>query len=418
MDCCSQPGLLPVQDALLRIHQQLIPVQETEWVDLAFALDRILAESVLANINVPASDNSAMDGYALRTSDAQTKGAVFEVIGQSLAGYPFRFAEREGVQTVLGEMQAVRIMTGAMIPAGADAVVMQENVTRTTQTLQLNKLVVQGDNIRRAGDDIKKGSEVLGKGHRINALDIGLLASLGIAEVKVLQKLRIAVLSTGDELLSLGSAHAEDKIYDSNRPLLCALLQRLNVEIKDMGIIADDLPALRAAFMQAAQWADVVISTGGVSVGDADYTKTILAELGQIDFWKIAMKPGKPFAFGRLGAGWFFGLPGNPVSTAVTYHQLVVPALRYLAGEKWVESLQLSAIAQQSFKKHPGRMDFQRGILASEQGVNTVVSAGSQSSGVLSSMAKANGYICLETERGTALPGETVTVIPFDRFIR
>lgn len=418
MDCCSQPGLLSVHDALLHMHQQLIPVQETEWVDLALALDRILAESVLANINVPASDNSAMDGYALRTCDAQTEGAVFDVIGQSLAGHPFRFAEREGAQPALGKMQVVRIMTGAMIPAGADAVVMQENVTRTAQTLHLNKLVVQGENIRRAGDDIKKDSEVLSKGHRISALDIGLLASLGIARIKVWRKLRIAVLSTGDELLSLGSAHDEDKIYDSNRPLLCAFLQRLNVEIKDIGIIADDLLALRAAFMHAAQWADVVISTGGVSVGDADYTKTILEELGQIDFWKVAMKPGKPFAFGRLGAGWFLGLPGNPVSTAVTYHQLVVPALRYLAREKWVESLKLSAIAQQSFKKHSGRMDFQRGILASEQGVNTVVSAGSQSSGVLSSMAKANGYICLEAERGTVLPGETVTVIPFDRFIR
>lgn len=418
MDCCSQPGLLPVQDALLRIHQQLIPVQETEWVDLALVLDRILAESVLANINVPASDNSAMDGYALRTCDAQTEDAVFDVIGQSLAGHPFRFTEREEAQPALGKMQAVRIMTGAMIPAGADAVVMQENVTRTAQTLQLNKPVVQGENIRRAGDDIKKGSKVLSKGHRISALDIGLLASLGIARVKLWRKLRIAVLSTGDELLPLGSAHDEDKIYDSNRPLLCALLQRLNVEIKDIGIIADDLLALRAAFMHAAQWADVVISTGGVSVGDADYTKTILEELGQIDFWKVAMKPGKPFAFGRLGAGWFFGLPGNPVSTAVTYHQLVVPAVRYLAGEKSVESVQLNAIAKQSFKKHPGRMDFQRGILASEQGVNTVVSAGSQSSGVLSSMAKANCYIRLEAERGTVLPGETVTVIPFDSFIR
>lgn len=418
MDCCSQPGLLPVQDALLRMQQQLIPVQKTEWVNLALALDRILAEPILANIHVPASDNSAMDGYALRCCNAQTEGAVFEVIGQSLAGHPFHFAEREDAQTALGKMQAVRIMTGAMIPVGADAVVMQENVTRTAQTLQLNKPVVQGENIRRAGDDIKKGSEVLSKGHRISALDIGLLASLGIAQVKVLRKLRIAVLSTGDELLPLGAAHDENKIYDSNRPLLCALLQRLNVEIKDMGIIADDLPALRAAFTQAAQWADVVISTGGVSVGDADYTKTILAELGQINFWKVAMKPGKPFAFGRLDAGWFFGLPGNPVSTAVTYHQLVVPAVRYLAGEKWAEPLQLSAVAQQSLKKHSGRMDFQRGILASEQGVNTVVTAGSQSSGVLSSMAKANSYICLEAERGTVLQGETVSVIPFDRFIR
>lgn len=418
MDCCSQPGLLSVHDALLRMHQQLIPVQETEWVDVAFALDRVLAEAVLASINVPASDNSAMDGYALRSADAQTEGALFEVIGQSLAGHPFCFAAQQGTASALGSMQAVRIMTGAMIPAGADTVVMQENVTRTGETLQLNTGVVTGDNIRRAGEDIKIGGEILSQGHRIGALDIGLLASLGIARVKVWRKLRIAVLSTGDELLPPGAPHKVDKIYDSNRPSLCALLQRLAVEIKDVGIIADDLRALREAFTQAMQWADLVISSGGVSVGDADYTKTILAELGQIDFWKIAMKPGKPFAFGRLGEGWFFGLPGNPVSTAVTYHQLVVPALRSLSGEKWVESLQLSAIAQQSFKKHPGRMDFQRGILASEQGVNTVVSAGSQSSGVLSSMAKANCYIRLEAERGTVLPGETVTVIPFDRFIR
>lgn len=418
MNCCSQPGLLPVEDALLRMQQQLNPVQEAEWVELALALDRILAESVFANINVPASDNSAMDGYALRSDAAQGAGAVFNVIGQSLAGHPFNFAETNNAQPELSALQAVRIMTGAMIPAGADAVVMQENVTRIAQTLQLNKPVQQGENIRRAGEDIHHGSEVLSKGHRIDALDIGLLAALGIARVKVLRRLRIAVLSTGDELLPLGAPHQVDKIYDSNRPLLCALLQRLNVEIKDLGIIADDLPALRAAFTQAMHWADLVISSGGVSVGDADYTKTVLAELGQIDFWKIAMKPGKPFAFGRLGAGWFFGLPGNPVSTAVTYHQLVVPALRYLAGEKMIESIRLSAIAQQSLKKQPGRMDFQRGILSGDQGINQVASAGSQSSAVLSSMAKANCYICLEAERGAVAPGETLTVIPFDAFIR
>ncbi|WP_062065110.1 molybdopterin molybdotransferase MoeA [Cellvibrio sp. OA-2007] len=417
MDCCAQLGLLPVEDALLRMQQQLIPVQETEWVDVALALDRVLAEAVLASINVPASDNSAMDGYALRGADAQTDGALFEVIGQSLAGHPFCFAAQQGAASALGSMQAVRIMTGAMIPAGADTVVMQENVTRTGETLQLNTAVVTGDNIRRAGEDIKIGSEILSQGHRISALDIGLLASLGIARVKVWRKLRIAVLSTGDELLPPGAPHNADKIYDSNRPLLCALLQRLAVEVKDVGIVADDLPALRTAFTQAMQWADLVISSGGVSVGDADYTKAVLAELGEIDFWKIAMKPGKPFAFGRLGAGWFVGLPGNPVSTAVTYHQLVVPAVRYLAGEKTLELMQLSAIAEQRLKKQPGRMDFQRGILINDQGVNRVVSAGSQSSGVLSSMAKANCYIRLEAERGTVQPGETVTVIPFDKFI-
>lgn len=219
-------------------------------------------------------------------------------------------------------------------------------------------------------------------------------------------------------MLLPGAAPAPGKIYDSNRPLLRALLQRLPVELTDLGIIADDPAALRAAFTQAMTSADVVISTGGVSVGDADYTKTILGELGAIDFWKIAMKPGKPFAFGRLGQGWFFGLPGNPVSTAVTYHQLVVPALRLLSGEQPVATPVQRAIAGQALKKQPGRTDFQRGIVSQQDGISTVVSAGSQSSGVLSAMSKANCYIRLEAERGAVAAGESVDVILFDEFIR
>jgi molybdopterin molybdotransferase len=252
----------------------------------------------------------------------------------------------------------------------------------------------------------------------LNALDIGLLASLGFERVTVLRRLRVAILTTGDELLAVGTAHQAGKIFDSNRPLLAALLSRLPVEVRDLGIIADDLAALRSAFTQAMQWADLVISTGGVSVGDADYTKDVLAELGEIHFWKIAMKPGKPFAFGRLGKGWFFGLPGNPVSTAVTYHQLVVPGLRYLAGERLNSQLAINAVAGHALKKQVGRTDFQRGILSSENGVNTVISAGLQSSGVLSAMAKANCYIRLEAAQGSVAAGETVTVIPFDGFIQ
>lgn len=421
MDFCSSPGLLPVAEAMQRIYAQLVPLRETQWVDLADALDCVLAEPVCAAINVPASDNSAMDGYALRSADTSSC-AEFEVIGQSLAGHPF--APASGA--ALGEFQAVRIMTGAVIPAGADTVIMQEKVTRSGNRIQLDAAVVHGDNIRRAGDDIAQGSELLARGRRITALDIGLLASIGVAQVTVYRRLRVALLTTGDELLPLSlspgssplAAPQAGKIYDSNRPLLVALLQRLNVEIQDLGIIADDIAALRAAFLQASEWADVVISTGGVSVGDADYTKDVLEELGQIDFWKIAMKPGKPFAFGRLGHGWFFGLPGNPVSTAVTYHQLVVPALRYMAGENLVAASPLIAVAGQALKKQPGRMDFQRGILRTEQGLNKVYSAGAQSSGVLSSMARANCYICLEAERGNVAAGETVSVIPFDEFIR
>lgn len=407
MDYCVQPGLLPIDEALVRIGDQLESVRETESIPLHNALDRVLAMAIAAPINVPAGDNSAMDGYALRAQDG---AGPLELIGQSLAGHPFSGKLNSG--------QAVRIMTGALIPAGADTVVMQENTRCDGKQLELTQKSPVGDNIRRAGEDISLGSQLLPAGHRITALDIGLLASLGLAQVPVARKVRVALLTTGDELLLPGAAPAPGKIYDSNRPLLRALLQRLPVELTDLGIIADDPAALRAAFTQAMTSADVVISTGGVSVGDADYTKTILGELGAIDFWKIAMKPGKPFAFGRLGQGWFFGLPGNPVSTAVTYHQLVVPALRLLSGEQPVATPVQRAIAGQALKKQPGRTDFQRGIVSQQDGISTVVSAGSQSSGVLSAMSKANCYIRLEAERGAVAAGESVDVILFDEFIR
>lgn len=407
MDQCAQPGLLPIEDALARMCNQFNPVRETETIALQDALDRVLAVTIAAPLNVPAGDNSAMDGYALCAQDCT---AALTVVGQSLAGHPFAGQIEAG--------QAVRIMTGALVPIGADTVVMQENVQRRGDQLLLSEIPQPGDHIRRAGEDIKLGSQVVGAGRRLSAIDIGLLASLGLTQVTVVRRLRIALFTTGDELLAAGSAPEPGKIYDSNRPLLAALLTRLPVELKDLGIIADDLAALRSAFTQAMQWADVVISTGGVSVGDADYTKDVLAELGEIDFWKIAMKPGKPLAFGRLGQGWFFGLPGNPVSTAVTYHQLVAPGLRYLAGEVSAPQFTLVATAGQVLKKQPGRTDFQRGILSTNNGVNKVMSAGMQSSGVLSAMAQANCYICLETERGSVAEGELVNVIPFDEFIR
>ncbi len=411
VDLCAQPGLLPIEEALARICNQLNPVSETETISLADALDRVLAVSIAAPINVPGGDNSAMDGYALRTQDCNGNGnGSLTLVGQSLAGHPFTGQ--------VGEGQAVRIMTGALIPAGADTVVMQENVQREGNQLTLTQIPQLGENIRRAGEDIALGSQVVTAGQRLHALDIGLLASLGIAQVKVMRRLRVALLTTGDELLAAGAAPEQGKIYDSNRPLLAALLTRLPIEVIDLGLIPDDISALRNAFTQAMNTADVVISTGGVSVGDADYTKDVLAELGEIDFWKIAMKPGKPFAFGRLGQGWFFGLPGNPVSTAVTYHQLVVPGLRYLAGEIFSARASITAIAGQALKKQPGRTDFQRGILSINKGVNTVISAGMQSSGVLSAMAKANCYICLERKRGPVAAGEMVNIIPFDQFIR
>lgn len=410
VDHCTQPGLLPIEEALARICYQLQPIQETETIALQDALDRVLARPINAPINVPGNDNSAMDGYALREQDC---AKALTVIGQSLAGHPFTGHISAG--------QTVRIMTGALVPTGADSVVMQENVQRSGDQLTLTHPPELGENIRRAGEDIKLGSEVLAAGQRLSALAIGLLASVGLAQVTVIRRLRVALLTTGDELLPAGAAPEAGKIYDSNRPLLAALLTRLPVEVKDLGVIADDLTALRDAFNSTMQWADVVISTGGVSVGDADYTKDVLGELGEIDFWKIAMKPGKPFAFGRLGQSgrsWFFGLPGNPVSTAVTYHQLVVPGLRYLAGETLTTQPIIFAVAGHDLKKQPGRTDFQRGLLTHDNGVNTVTSAGLQSSGVLSAMAKANCYIRLEAERSSVVAGEIVSVQLFDEFIR
>lgn len=415
MDCCSQPHLLPFKDALAQMQAALTAVTETETIELGTALDRVLAKDILAPINVPAYDNSAMDGYAIHVKDSINQIKYFSVIGQSLAGHPFTFLEGNNF---LGDNEAVRIMTGATIPTGANAVVMQENTTLEKDKLIIHSSVSAGDNIRLAGDDIQKNSQVLEKGRRITALDIGLLSSLGISHIPVFRQLRVAVLTTGDELLAAGEPQSDGKIYDSNRPLLVALLRRLNVEIKDLGIIADNPDQLRNTFLNADKWADVIISTGGVSVGDADYTKIILDELGDINFWKVAIKPGKPFAFGKLQNSWFFGLPGNPVSTAVTYHQLVVPGLQKLGGERCPSPLKLSAITQTPLKKQPGRMDFQRGILFQEAGINLVKNAGSQSSGVLSSMAKANCYICLEAERGSVEIGESVTVIPFDETIR
>ncbi len=413
MDVCVQPGLVPVHEAIVRMLGELAPIAATEIIALHDSLDRVLAEPVVAPINVPGADNSAMDGYALRKQDCND---ALTLIGESFAGHPFTGELRAG--------QAVRIMTGALVPAGADTVVMQENVTRHEQHIRIHQVPELGENIRRVGEDIAQHMQVLAQGQRVTALDIGLLASLGIAQVSVVQRVKIALLTTGDELLAPGTTYQAGKIYDSNRPLLQALLTRMPVEVLDLGIVPDNPAALRAAFTHAREFADLVISTGGVSVGDADYTKDILAELGEINFWKIAMKPGKPFAFGVLGNNaraqqcWFCGLPGNPVSTAVTYHQLVVPALRFLAGEAPGDAPVITAIAAHPLKKQPGRMDFQRGIFSGVNGVNSVASAGIQSSGVLSSMSKANCYIRLPAERGHIAAGETVDVILFDQFIR
>ena len=406
MNCCEEPRLLPLNEALARMQAAITPIREHENVPLPQLLDRVLAEPLRAGFNVPGHDNSAMDGYALRARDADRP---LKVIGESLAGH--RFEGR------LDPGECVRITTGACLPEGADAVVMQENTHGEADRISISQAPRPGENIRRAGEDITKGSEVLAAGHRLGPVDIALLASLGRPDAKVKRRLKLAVLSTGDELTPPGETLPEGAIYDSNRYGLIAMLQRLNVEIVDLGLIPDRPEAIRAAFKKAGQEADAIISSGGVSVGQADYVKDILAELGEINFWKVAMKPGKPFAFGKLGKSTFFGLPGNPVSAMVTMHQLALPIIRAMSGESLTPPLAINATADTSFKKRPGRQDFQRACLTQHEGENRVSSNGVQGSGVLTSFRTANAYAVLEQERGRVEPGEILTVIPFDRFL-
>jgi molybdopterin molybdotransferase len=405
---CDSPSLMPIEQAMQLIMDTISPFSEVTNCDINEALDRVIAQDIISPINVPAYDNSAMDGYALRYADFLTTKTLTQV-GKSFAGNSF-----EGVMQ-LG--QCVRIMTGAQIPEGADTVVMQENATANADLITFIE-ASQGDAIRPAGDDIQKGAVVLHVGARISPIDIGLLASLGIASIPVYRQLKVAVFSTGDELLAVGTPPRDDRIFDTNRPMLVAMLSRLGAEVMDLGIIVDDKEKIRAAFEYANKHADCVVTSGGVSVGEADYTREILEEYGTIDFWKLAIKPGKPLAFGRLSDSIFFGLPGNPVSSAVTFDQIAAPALRYLAGCKVSTPQFLPAIAATPFKKRPGRTDYQRAnYFVNDQGKICVATTGSQSSGVLSCFRQSNCYVVLENQRGNVAEDESVQILPFTSLI-
>ncbi|WP_158783174.1 molybdopterin molybdotransferase MoeA [Pantoea sp. BAV 3049] len=403
-------GLISLDDALSTMLSRISPISETETVPLTSAPGRITAESVISPINVPPFDNSAMDGYAVRLADVRA-GKPMPVAGKAFAGAPFS-----------GEWPAgscIRIMTGAPVPAGTEAVVMQEQTRQVGDAVEIAAEVTPHQNIRLAGDDIVQGASVLNAGIRLGAATLPLLASLGIPQVKVLRKLRVAIFSTGDELQPVGQPLAAGQIYDTNRFAVKLMLDKLGCDVIDFGIIRDDREALRAAFIKADSEADVVISSGGVSVGEADYTKTMLEELGEITFWKLAIKPGKPFAFGRLHNSWFCGLPGNPVSAALTFYQLVQPLLAKLTGQQApaMPPRQRVRVACE-LKKTPGRLDFQRGWLArNEQGELEVHSTGHQGSHVFSSFSLANCFIVLERERGNVAAGEWVEVEPFNSLL-
>jgi molybdopterin molybdotransferase len=400
------PAALTVPEALDRIRAAIVPLGERERVPIRAALDRVLADDVRSEIDVPPGTNSAMDGYAVRAADIPTDGTrELRVVGTAWAGRPLREKITSGT--------AARIMTGALLPEGADTVVIQERAESSDGLVRIGPGTNRGDNVRAAGEDIRRGDTVLTRGRRLSPADVGLIASLGIGEVDVIRRPRVAFFSTGDELRSVGERAGPGEIYDSNRYTLFGMLTRLGVELVDLGVVRDTREAVEQALRRAAA-ADAVITSGGVSVGEADFVTETLRRLGRVEFWKVAMKPGRPLAFGTVDKAWFFGLPGNPVSVMVTFYQFVRPALRHLCGEVAGEDPRFSVVCQSKLKKRPGRVEYQRGVLEREASGRLVVrKTGAQGSGILSSMAQADCFIILPIESTGVEPGTIVEVQPF-----
>jgi molybdopterin molybdotransferase len=404
-DSDYDPNSMPVVKARAYIRAFLTPIAGTERLHIRAALGRVLAEDVVSGIDVPAHDNSAMDGYAFRHGDLKSEGeTALKVVGTSFAGRPYA--------AQVGAGQAVRIMTGGVMPAGADTVVMQERVTATGDTVRIPAGQQKGQNVRLAGADIRRGGVVFERGQPLRPAEIGMLASLGIGEAAVFRRLRVAFFSTGDELVGVGNPLAAGQIYDSNRYTIHGMLTRLGCEVLDLGVVRDDPAAIERAFREASQAGDVVITSGGVSVGEADFVKQILNQLGEVLFWKIAMRPGRPLAYGKLGQAHFFGLPGNPVSAMVTFYQFVRDALLVLMGVAEPQPIPtFKALCTSPIKKAPGRTEFQRGILSlGTDGRWTVRVTGDQSSGILSSMSQANCFIVLPDDQGATPAGAEVDV--------
>ncbi len=429
------PNALPVAQAQEFIARLVPRVTAVESVAIRASLGRVLARDIVSGIDVPANDNSAMDGYALRGADLSAdQPSTLHIAGTGLAGQPFS-----------GEVPAghcIHITTGAVMPHGLDTVVPQEfTATAGSDRVIIPAGIVKtGDNRRLAGEDLARGDAALKAGRLLSPADLGMLASLGQAEVPVLRRLRVAFFSTGDELRSIGEPLDEGCVYDSNRYTIFGMLQRLGVEVLDLGVVRDDPAALEAAFREAAACADAVITSGGVSVGEADYTKKIMASLGEVLFWRIAMRPGRPMAIGRIGGrsndrriggqaaegrigggshpAILFGLPGNPVAVMVTFYAFVRDALLAMAGATPAPLPLLRAASVEPIRKKPGRTEYQRGVVSrAGDGRWQVRITGSQGSGILRSMSVANGLVLLHHGQGHVAAGEEVDVIPFDGLV-
>lgn len=421
VSCLSDydPNALPVAQAQAVMRDFVQPVTGVARVPIRSALDRVLAEDVLSSIDVPAHDNSAMDGFAFAGAELSRDGGhddlALRVIGTAYAGTAFDGAPGPG--------EAVRVMTGAVMPAGCDTVIPQEFTQGDAADARFARDAVRaGDNRRLRGEDLAKGSAALTAGRILRPADIGLLASLGIAEVPVRRRLRVAFFSTGDELRSIGEPLDAGCVYDSNRYTLHGMLSRLGVERIDMGVVRDDPAALEAAFRTAAENADAIITSGGVSVGEADFTKQMMAQLGDVAFWKIAMRPGRPMAFGRIASNGhgavLFGLPGNPVAVMVTFYHFVRGALLRMMGATETGAPLVPATSVAPIRKRPGRTEYQRGIAAlNGSGQLEVRLTGQQGSGVLRSMSEANCFVVLPHEQGQVNAGDTVQLLLFDGLV-
>jgi len=408
------PNSMPVERARALIRDYLAPITTVEKLHIRQALGRVLAADIVSPIDVPGHDNSAMDGWAVRFGDLRPDApTALKRVGESFAGRPYDGG--------VGAGEAVRIFTGGVMPKGADTVVMQERAEERDGGVVVAPGAVSkaGQNRRFAGEDLKAGGNVFRRGQALNPAEIGMLASLGINEVPVYRRLVVAFFSTGDELVSIGTPLATGQVYDSNRYTIGAMLARMGCEAIDMGVVVDEPQALERAFRDAAATADVVITSGGVSVGEADFVKQLMDRLGEVVFWKIAMKPGRPLAYGRIGDAHFFGLPGNPVSVMVTFYQFVRDALLVLQGRSEIEPAPtFKATLAAPIRKAPGRTEFQRGILArAGDGAWTVRTTGDQGSGILSSMSRANCFIVLGPDTGNVDAGASVDVQPLEGLI-